>query len=527
MVNLYVFAIGGSGERVMRSLIMLLSSGMQIGAQRLVPVFIDNDTDSNALTKCLNLIKYYNDDPKSGGNSGAHSVYGNITANSNLWPSFFKTEIAEPIILNKSGNNIGTLQTIIGNLNSDDAIQRDILEERDLLFTSDDLQMPLSVGFVGNPNIGSVVLNSLSLDDAAFQSIETAVTQNDGVFVIGSLFGGTGAAGFPLIVNTFNKKPTGNRPLLGGTALLPYFNLQSQNKTTRVNLDTTRYDVDSDTFDTKARAALMYYDDYMRNLDYLYYVGDSEQDTYEHYVGGDEQENPAHLVELMSALSVIDFSRQAPPSQSQKVVYKSPVWDINTSTHDAATLPANISNVVDAELRKALIKFEMMAQIFSSPHLLKWGIDQKKAYAENIGFTDPMRLAVVDDKSDGNLAFAWGVRKLIQEWKEWMKELGRDQAIRKFRIYNENIPATDGNITQLFYSNSTFGIARTEMKGLFSKKEAPVDPQISEALQKAYKQLHPQGKPETALTIPDEQRMGLMLQIISQALDDVIKNKCI
>ena len=52
MNNLYVFAIGGSGERVMKSLIMMLATGMPLGAKKLIPVFVDNDVNSNALTSC-------------------------------------------------------------------------------------------------------------------------------------------------------------------------------------------------------------------------------------------------------------------------------------------------------------------------------------------------------------------------------------------------------------------------------------------------------------------------------------------
>ena len=60
MRNLYVIAIGGSGERVMRSLIMLLASGVKVDADRVIPVFIENDIKSHALTSCMNLLKYYN-----------------------------------------------------------------------------------------------------------------------------------------------------------------------------------------------------------------------------------------------------------------------------------------------------------------------------------------------------------------------------------------------------------------------------------------------------------------------------------
>ena len=530
MNNLYVFAIGGSGERVLRSLVLMLASGVSVRAQRIVPVFVDNDVDSNALTKCKDLINYYNSDPHKGGKVGANTVYSNLTNRTEEWPSFFKTIIENPIILNKAGKSIGNLQGIIGNVDPNNPVCADIAEERDLLFTQDDLQMPLSVGFVGNPNIGSVVLNSLSLSDDEFGTIKTA-TADDGVFVVGSLFGGTGAAGLPLIINTFNAKPQNERPLLGGVAILPYFGLEEKDGTQGV-IDTTKWDVNADSFDTKTRAALMYYDDYMRDMDYLYYVGDGDaKDIYEHYVGGKKQENPAHLVEVMAALSIVDFSKQH--RQNATVVYKSPVWGINTSTASGEnSLPTNLSGVVNVDLKKSLIKFEMMKQLFYNSNFLEWAIKEKKDFVHNIGFTEDMRLAIANKNKVENFEFAWGVSHLIEEWSEWMDELGRKDRKRKFLIYDDNDKATDANITSKFYTETDTGIAKviehkTGLFGFGGKEYVPLDASVAKSMQKAYKALFPRGNANDAMRIEDAKKLPVLLQIISKALDDVIDNKCI
>ena len=279
MNNLYVFAIGGSGERVMRSLIMLLASGVKLNANSVTPVFVDNDKNSAALTRCENLIKFYNNSLNSG-RPGIGTLCQELPAGQR--PSFFGTKINEPVLLNIAGNTIGNLEQIIGSLSKDNAIEKLILEERNLLFSQDDLEMPLTVGFVGNPNIGSVVLNSLSFRDPAFQTILQNASTGDGVIVVGSLFGGTGAAGFPLIVNSFMSNDK-NRPTVGGVAVLPYFDFESKDAhaPNEAIINTQKYDVNSDSFSTKTRAALMYYDDYMsRQMDYLYYVGDDSRAHY-------------------------------------------------------------------------------------------------------------------------------------------------------------------------------------------------------------------------------------------------------
>ena len=49
MDRLIVFGIGGSGERVMRSLVMLLAGGMEMNCKSIQPVLIDSDEKSKAL----------------------------------------------------------------------------------------------------------------------------------------------------------------------------------------------------------------------------------------------------------------------------------------------------------------------------------------------------------------------------------------------------------------------------------------------------------------------------------------------
>ena len=526
MRNLYVFAIGGSGERVLKSLVLTLASGVTPNVKQVIPVFVDNDEKSNALLKCLDLIRFYNSDPRTDNQMGANTLYHELTDNVEEWPSFCKTKIAKPILLNKAGGNIGNLGKVIGKMDEKNPYLAELLEERDLLFTPDDLNMPLNVGFVGNPNIGSVVLNSLSLSDKNFTDIVGAVSSNDGVIVVGSLFGGTGAAGFPLIINTFNKIDGGNRPLLGGVAVLPYFALNGEDGTNNI-LDTTKYDVDSDSFDTKARAALMYYDDYMRGMDFCYYVGDSKaKDIYPHFVGGKKQENPTHLVELMAAMSIIEFANQDVNNKPNSIAYKTPIWGINVG--EGTVVPTNFSGIRNSELKKALVKFKMMHELFANDSFLKWAIKEKKDYVANIGFTESMRMSLIDERSSQQVSYSYGFYHIIQAWLKWIDDLGRDKAKRQFLLYDKNMSPTDDNLTKMFYSNGKAGIAKTEkvMVGIpfvnQHEVERVVPARVAESLQKVYRALNIKDQ-----TIEEAKRLPIMLQIISKALDDVIENKCI
>ena len=57
--KLYIFGIGGTGSRVLKSLVMLAASGVKIEADAIVPIVIDPDFANADLTRTLELIKTY------------------------------------------------------------------------------------------------------------------------------------------------------------------------------------------------------------------------------------------------------------------------------------------------------------------------------------------------------------------------------------------------------------------------------------------------------------------------------------
>lgn len=519
MNNLYVFAIGGSGERVMKSLVMMLTAGMPIGAKRLCPVFVDNDVESNALTTCLDLINYYRSNPRTDRTDkvGLHELCKNGDAA--RVPSFAHVEIAKPVILNVAGSQIGNLDKIIGKLDPNKEFEDAVIEERNLLFTQNDLEMPLTVGFVGNPNIGSVVLNSLSLQSDAFSTIYGDASTGDGVFVIGSLFGGTGAAGFPLIINKFRSDDSTHCPLLGGVAVLPYFGVGAGDQAQGL-IDTTRFDVNSDTFTSKTRAALMYYDEYMRDVDYMYYVGDNgKRSLYEHYVGGKKQENPYNIIEVMAAMSVINFSNKPTGAPRGQVVYEIPLWDFETETL------ANTTSIRNKALQRSLVKFQMMKELFENDEFLKWSIVQGHVFVKNIGFTEIMRKAVLDVDSLSQYPKAWGLYNLFKQWDKWMTELSGTKVKRQMSLFNKT-GVNRENLTQKFFADSEYGIAKTKTsrEGLFNPRHVtkPILPEIEDALNTAFRA----ARFTNAGAVSQEDSLSYLLFVISSALDIVLDEKC-
>ena len=123
-----------------------------------------------------------------------------------------------------------------------------------ILFSDINWGTMMDVGFKGNPNIGSVVLNQFTRSQD-FVDFAANFQQGDRIFIISSIFGGTGASGFPLLLKNLrgidSKLPNAdlirNAPI-GAITVLPYFNVESDAD--------GRHIIDGSTFISKAKAAL-------------------------------------------------------------------------------------------------------------------------------------------------------------------------------------------------------------------------------------------------------------------------------
>ena len=59
MSKLYIFGIGGTGSRVIRSLTMLLAAGVDCGVDTIVPIIIDRDEANGDYSRTKLLIDKY------------------------------------------------------------------------------------------------------------------------------------------------------------------------------------------------------------------------------------------------------------------------------------------------------------------------------------------------------------------------------------------------------------------------------------------------------------------------------------
>lgn len=322
MSKLYIFAIGGSGSRVLRSLCMLLASGVTVGDD-VVPMIIDPDASNGDLERTSTLLRLY------------ESIHNQLHPYSNSKSKFFHNDISS---LNKDGNYLLPLNGTAG-INFDKYLDLGTMSMENqaftkMLFSNENLASLMDVGFKGNPNIGSVVLNQFAHSNV-FINFEQNFVAGDKVFIISSIFGGTGASGFPLLLKKL--RTSSNTALkqapIGAVSLLPYFNLKVNNLK-----DNKKSAIQSDSFITKTKAALHYYERNVTGnatINDMYYLGDSFTGySYDNIDGGDDQKNDAHLVELLAALSIINF---APGPFAYPIVTKFHEYGLLSTTNNSVT----------------------------------------------------------------------------------------------------------------------------------------------------------------------------------------------
>ncbi len=308
MAKLFVFGIGGTGSRVIKSLSMLLASGVDMGTNinEIVPIIIDIDKGNQDLTRTVEILKNYETLYNTVASKPNYKGFFQ-TKQTNLYPTAGKEyRLTFPNVDGKTfgryidastlrGQNCDMIDLLFSGSFNDNGVEKSLLE------------MDMSVGFQGNPKLGCVVLDQFK-GNPDFNTFAEKYDHGKGdrIFIISSIHGGTGAAGFPLLLKNIRhaELPTPNPALLkqalvGAVTVLPYFDLQVG-------------DINSADFISKTKAALQYYEKNVNPyLNSMYYIGNTSNKSYQNNKGGVTQQNDAHFIEVAAAMSIIDFAKQS------------------------------------------------------------------------------------------------------------------------------------------------------------------------------------------------------------------------
>lgn len=300
----YIIGVGGTGAKVVESTIHLTAAGV-LPRERLLVQFVDPDGSNGSLNRALSSLRSYMavQEPLNLGvvEDGTLNAFRTpiVVGNPEVWTPF----------ADKTRRQLGD---VLG--------YRELEVEApaaarlfDVLYSQEEREEDLSVGFRGHPSIGAAVLaHTLSFTEGTWSRLADDVQRNlsNGneahVFLAGSIFGGTGASGLPTIGRlvrdeVFGKQQTGGR--LGAALALPYFSFRFDERTQDLRADAT-------SFIPNSRAALKYYHQkgYLDVFNALYVFGEAQmEEEIEASVGGSTQMNTPHPAELYAALAAADF----------------------------------------------------------------------------------------------------------------------------------------------------------------------------------------------------------------------------
>ena len=395
MKRVFVFCIGGTGLRVMKSVTMLLASGMDANGYTVVPVLIDPHMDLEEKRNLQTLLEEYETIHNSTILSDGKRL--------NPVDGFFSTDITDLAKLNGQQNDISEPiaekrsfgeYLNYGNLQSDDCNKYLV----QTLFSQANLDNDLSVGFKGSPNVGTVVLGEMIKGADWFQAFCNACQKGDRIFIISSIFGGTGASGYPLLekkVRNSNEHPNVKDAIMGAVSVLPYFSLEDPS--------TTDSDIDSANFLTKTKSALAYYENSILS-DYLYYIGEQGMKTT--YANDEKkQDDKAHFIELIAASALFDFLAKTDKPDTSQVYSRAIKEDVDS---------LSITTLGDAynDIVKAVADMTLLSRLVA--FLPEEG---QFPLSKNRGFDKYF----YDDKSFINL------RNFLERYMNWYNELASNK----------------------------------------------------------------------------------------------------
>lgn len=317
MKNILI-GVGGTGAKVVEATLVLLATG---GAQGTVHVGLVDQDEANGnvgrtarlisrlcnfqheWTLANNLIVANADDAPLLGSLRIEPLFGDADDRA-TWPP------------NPEAKSLGD-------------IMGKNLEPRhqklfDMLFMANEheQELELGIGYRGRAHVGSAAITaSIAADSNRFIARMADLMTDDehgdvNIFLVGSSFGGTGAAGFPTLARKLHRMrtnadeqrpiPNGQNITLGGMLLLPYFSFANpENKNASV--------VSNDELMPKAQLALEYYENLFRRehtFNRFYVLGWNPLfNLGYHNPGSDKQENPPLPPELVAATAALDFFR--------------------------------------------------------------------------------------------------------------------------------------------------------------------------------------------------------------------------
>lgn len=319
-----LLGVGGTGAKVVEAALVLMAAGVgPKTASRTVHVgLIDQDQSNGNVARTRALLAKLGAFRDSWSGMNAPNYVDWQTQNQDSVS--IGSVRAVPLFPDESNalwcpeEDDASLASILGGSIGDDN-RRELFN---LLFMKgrEEQDLPLGKGYRGRAHVGATALVSAMIGDGSELMARLRTLMEDpahrkvNIFIVGSAFGGTGAAGFPTLARALHRLRraqdvvNGDNVTLGGMLMLPYFSFDD-------DAGDGESVVTSDELLPKAQLALDYYHNLFENeraFDHFYALGWGNLfHLGYHEAGAAEQTNPALPPELFAASASMDFFDRA------------------------------------------------------------------------------------------------------------------------------------------------------------------------------------------------------------------------
>lgn len=480
MKNVFI-AIGGSGTKVAEALVRLLAIGC--------PTRIDSD---GFLTSSGDSLQIWRVDPDR--SSGASEDLADALADykklqsclldkndsrsvaQSRWAIDVETLVRhlDPLELPTDGVQDNVTKTLLGVLDSRHVRNGQAVQSSELLlrpfYRQKDLEVRVDRGFYQKPFIGSAIMSvfASSLEDDSTPGGRaaglTAFNNSEAnFFLCGSLHGGTGACGVPVMAKFLKDKKDRNPGWgwrIGGGLLAPYVTpphppfkarddiadgvkltdaeintyveqygnepafegMTSEEKQDLVRQILNGFYADPEDMEARAKQGLSFYRDHGADaFDELYLVGKPNPNKLKIWSnGGKTQRNPLNSAEVVAAIAALNFFSRANTGNPKSYVIGSSDVDIPSDQMMLSHLPTYKVGDAEVDVEKVFLSTTLLHHLIS--HQLPW--ENMRAAIKNFKiakFYDDKEARLEPDRTNMLSALsiiAKSIRHLIRETSE-------------------------------------------------------------------------------------------------------------
>lgn len=314
----FVLGIGGTGMRCIESLIHLCAMGMFDNTE-IHLLALDTDSNNGNFARLKEVKEAYC--KAKGLDEATRSEHADTFFSANIkyyeFSPNYETKSSFEAVFNYSDTQ---------------SAHKEEADLADLMFTKNVELFNLRHGYRAQTHLGSMMMYH-SIKEAARSErpndlqrfLQALIIEcNSGsarIFILGSVFGGTGASSIPIIPQALNEAAgliSNNSSIIGkayfgSTLLTSYFNF---NPPTEAELLAQKIVASSDRFALNSQVAMMFYDDdtTVKSTYQRFYMLGTEDSSWkpmqqeaETITGGERQRNDSHYIELLSACAALDF----------------------------------------------------------------------------------------------------------------------------------------------------------------------------------------------------------------------------